>query len=96
MGVGNCQTILAVKDTSEILNEIRVYPNPVKNGVFTIENTKNDATFEIYDVSGKLVKQNEKLNKGTNKINISGFQKGIYIIKISVNGTAVSKKIIVE
>ncbi|WP_336717680.1 M4 family metallopeptidase [Chryseobacterium mucoviscidosis] len=96
VGVGNCQTILAVKDTSEISNEIRVYPNPVKNGVFTIENTKNDVTFEIYDVSGKLVKQNEKLNKGTNKINTSGFQKGIYIIKISVNGTAVSKKIVVE
>ena len=95
VGIGN-----GLLSTNEVKNNLEsqfnVYPNPVKNGVFTIDNTKNDATFEIYDVSGKLVKQDEKLNKGTNKINISGFQKGIYIIKISVNGTAVSKKIVVE
>ena len=95
VGIGN-----GLLSTNEVKNNLEsqfnVYPNPVKNGVFTIENNKNDAAFEIYDVSGKLVKQNEKLNKGINKINIYGLQKGIYIIKISVDDTAVSKKIVVE
>ncbi len=98
VGLGNCANLLAVNEsTKSDAQNISVYPNPVKNGLFTIDNNnKYEAAFEIYDVSGKLIRQTEKLSRGTNKINISGTQKGIYIIKISFNGTAVSKKIVVE
>lgn len=95
VGIGN-----GVLATNEVANggenQFTIYPNPVKGGMFTIENNKNDSTFEIYDVSGKLVKHADKLSKGTNKININGLEKGIYIVKINSNGTSVSKKLIVE
>jgi Zn-dependent metalloprotease len=96
VGLGNCANLLAVNETKSDLQNIVIYPNPVKNGTFTIENNKKEASFEIYDVSGKLVKQTEKLNKGTNKINISGIEKGVYILKINSQGSAISKKIIIE
>lgn len=98
VGLGNCANLLAVHEiTKSDAQNITVYPNPVKNGLFTINNnSKYEATFEIYDVSGKLVRGSEKLNKEDNKITVNGFQKGVYIIKISFNGTAISKKIVVE
>lgn len=95
VGFGN--GLLATNEVGNKLeNQFSIYPNPAKGGAFTIENTKNDAVFEIYDVSGRLVKKEEKLNKGKNKINIDGVQKGVYLLKISSEGSTVSKKIVVE
>ncbi|MCW3162522.1 M4 family metallopeptidase [Chryseobacterium oryctis] len=86
--------------TNEVNNnnkdQFKIYPNPVKNGVFTIENNLNDASFEIYDISGRIVKQNQKLNKGTNKIEINGVQKGVYLVKVNSAKNTISKKIVVE
>jgi Zn-dependent metalloprotease len=97
VGLGNCANVLATNETVKSdLQDIRIYPNPVKNGTFTIENNKAEVTFEMYDVSGKLVRQTEKLHKGTNKININGTQKGVYIVKINASGNTISKKIVVE
>jgi bacillolysin len=95
VGIGS--GLLATHEVkNDVENQFSVYPNPVKNGMFTIENSKNDASFEIYDLSGKLIRSAKKLQKGPNKINISGILKGVYMIKITSGGTTVSKKIIVE
>ncbi|GAB0156509.1 hypothetical protein CHRYSEOSP005_17740 [Chryseobacterium sp. Alg-005] len=95
VGFGN--GLLATNEAGNKLeSQFSIYPNPAKGGVFTIENTKNDAVFEIYDVSGRLIRKEEKLNKGKNKITIDGVQKGIYLLKISSDGAAISKKIVVE
>lgn len=96
-GVGIGNGVLATNEAGRVNYELNIYPNPVKNGVFTIENTKNDVMIEIYDASGRKVSQTEKLNKGTNKINISTVQKGVYLLKIISDGEIVSsKKLIVE
>lgn len=95
VGFGN--GVLAANEVGNKLeNQFSIYPNPAKGGVFTIENAKNDAVFEIYDVSGRLIKKEEKLNKGKNKITIDGVQKGIYLLKISSEGSTISKKVVVE
>ncbi|WP_139418939.1 M4 family metallopeptidase [Chryseobacterium mulctrae] len=98
VGLGNCATFLAVNEaTKSDIQDIKIYPNPVTNGQFTIESgLKGNVTYEIYDFSGKLIKTSEKLEKGINKINISGVQAAAYILKININGKIVSKKIIVE
>lgn len=81
---------------NDVENQFSVYPNPIKNGMFTIENSKNEASFEVYDLSAKLIRSAEKLQKGPNKININGILEGVYMVKITSGGTIVSKKIIVE
>ncbi|MGU3377128.1 M4 family metallopeptidase [Chryseobacterium sp. M5A1_1a] len=96
VGIGN-NNLLTTGEVIHDENQFRVYPNPVKNNVFTIENNKNNVAVEIYDVSGRLVKQKQQLDKGVNKIYLNGIQKGVYLLKIMVNNNTVStKKIIVE
>lgn len=96
-GVGIGSGTLSTKETAIAADQYRMYPNPVKNGVFTIENNKNNTSVEIYDTSGRLIKAAQKLEKGTNKINIDRADKGVYMVKISSDGSAVvTKKIIVE
>ncbi|KMQ64720.1 hypothetical protein ACM46_10800 [Chryseobacterium angstadtii] len=95
VGIGN--GILATNETTRTQDQFRVYPNPVKDGVFTIENDKNNASAELYDVSGRLIKAAQKLSKGANKMNVNDVQKGIYLLKITSDGNPVStKKVIVE
>lgn len=95
VGIGN-----GLLSTSEIKNKIEnqlaVYPNPVKNGIFTIENNSSEGIYEIYDASGKLIKNSDKLLKGNNKINVTGVEKGVYFVKINIEGSIVSKKIVIE
>lgn len=96
-GVGIGNGVLSTQETTRVEDQFRIYPNPVKNGVFTIENNKNNTSAEIYDISGRLIKAAQKLDKGANKISIDGVKKGVYLVKINTDGSAVTtKKIIVE
>lgn len=98
VGLGNCATLLSVNDAIKSdLQEVKIYPNPIKNGQFTIEsNVKGKVAYEIYDFSGKIIKTSEKLEKGINKVNIYGVQTGVYLVKINAEGNTISKKIVVE
>jgi bacillolysin len=98
VGVGNCANVLAVDETTKSdLQNIKIYPNPATNGQFTIESgIKGNADYEIYDLSGKLIKPAEKLEKGINKVNGSGIRSGVYLVKINADGNVISKKIVVK
>ena len=60
-------------------NSIALYPNPAKDKLY-ISNISNlnNATIEFYDVAGKQI-HSEKLNT---QIDLSSFNKGIYLVKI--------------
>lgn len=72
------------------IKEIKVYPNPVKDFIL-INNIKNNAYLEIYDMQGKLVKK-ERYNN--TPISLQNLLKGIYILKIPSENY--SQKIIVK
>ncbi len=60
---------------------LTIYPNPTDDIInIEIENI-NNAKLEIYNVSGKLIFSKD-LDSKVEKINISGFSKGIYVIKV--------------
>lgn len=96
VGIGNCANLLAVNESIKIDSDnIKIYPNPVKNGQFTIDsNIKGNAEFEIYDVSGKLINKSKKLEKGVNQVNIIGAETGVYLVKINAGGNVITKKVI--
>ncbi|MGL6129288.1 M4 family metallopeptidase, partial [Chryseobacterium artocarpi] len=94
VGIGT--GILATNEVVRTTDQLKIYPNPVKNGVFTIENNENNAAVEIYDMSGKLIRSAQKLDRGGNKIYINGVQNGIYLVKVTSNGKTISKKIVIE
>ena len=72
---------------------LKVYPNPVSNGVLQIESNANTLkTIALFDVLGKQVLTTSKENS---TINVSNLKGGIYILKITEAGkTAVSKLVI--
>ena len=71
---------------------ISIYPNP-GNGFFNITNAPLNASYQLYTITGNNV-TNDSLNS---TIDLSSMQKGIYLLKIiDQNGTAVSKKLVIE
>lgn len=66
-----------------------IYPNPVKNHELFVkgENLSKVSKAEIYDLSGKLIKNIANPFKNSNKINLHGVTKGVYILKTDNNTT---------
>ncbi|MDR6302205.1 M4 family metallopeptidase [Mesonia maritima] len=88
-------TILGL-DEAILSDNLKVYPNPT-NGLFTIESNSNEnVTVEIIDLLGKKVRSAHSISKGTNKMNISDLNSGIYMLKFNSNQHQLIKKLIVK
>ncbi len=85
---------LAVRELDKVT--FSLYPNPA-TGSFTISAGKKGAAYnvEVLDLMGKLVKEltwsGERLS-----VDISGYSKGVYIVRVSNGSTSEFKKLIVE
>ncbi|OYU94283.1 MAG: hypothetical protein CFE21_17000 [Bacteroidetes bacterium B1(2017)] len=67
---------------------LRTYPNPVVDGVLTIEFEKpiaSDATFSFYDLSGKLVYEftNESISQTSVQLTLPRLDAGIYLVRVA-------------
>jgi hypothetical protein len=82
----NCNANLSTIETSKQI-KTAAYPNPT-TGVINIETTANENVY-LYDITGKLIK-NITLNKGNNRIDLTEYPSGNYLLK----GNTVSTKII--
>lgn len=82
--------------------EISVYPNPFNNQVvFNINSSDNgDAIIEVYDIYGKrILRSTKSVVSGENDIilnDLSGLLNGMYIVKVTVDGTEQVVKLIKE
>jgi hypothetical protein len=76
-------------------NNLTLFPNP-SSGKFTVENKHvENGTIEIFDLFGQLVYSLGNFNK-VQEIDISGFAKGMYLVKVYDGKTYYTKKIVVE
>ena len=70
--------------------EMNVFPNPTSDFVnITVENLKENLSFSIYTVEGKLVMTNKLIALST-KLDIATYVKGTYFLKVT-DGTALMK-----
>jgi len=75
--------------------EIKIYPNPATD-ILKIKLLKNEKSkIEIYDISGRLVKQMDA-NSDNIELNVSSLTKGSYLLSISTNSQKITKKFIKE
>jgi hypothetical protein len=82
---------ISIKEVSNA--NFNIYPNPSNGTIFfTTDLNLQNASFEIFDVTGKLIIKDE-LNK-TNSIAIPS--KGIFVLKAMVDGKLIIRKIVVE
>ena len=74
---------------------IRIYPNPVTNGILFVNTSSNCNRIILYDVLGRLVKAENKSGL-QNNISTTKLAKGVYIIRISTDTGDFIQKIVVE
>lgn len=80
------KSVLA-NDAFSLNNEMKIYPNPSKNNV-TFSNLQENSIskIEIFNLTGKLLKEMPIQNQEKITTNLSSFESGIYLIKtISVS-----------
>ena len=86
--------------TTDVANNlgstVLIYPNPTENNL-TIdlgETYKDNSKINIYDIQGKLVYYSESVKEELVRINMSNFEKGIYILNIMSNKSSKNYKIV--
>ena len=73
---------------------LKVYPNPVSNGVLHVESSLNlEKTVSLFDVLGKEV---IKTTTSNTTINIANLNSGIYFVKITEGEKTATKKSVVK
>lgn len=73
---------------------LKVYPNPVSNGVLHIESNLNtERTISLFDVLGKQVLSTTTSN---NTVNVTALNSGVYIVKITEGGNTATRKLIIR
>jgi hypothetical protein len=91
VGIDGCLTEECLNSAREVENkeEFFVYPNPT-NDILNITNPHQISTYQIYQLDGKLITQDNNF-----PIYISKFTNGVYFLKITTkNNQIINRKII--
>lgn len=76
---------------------IKVYPNPVRNGEVFIQNDMNQTlTIKITDMLGKVIATDKVSGNKTNPIDLSSAPNGVYFVELESKGDKAVQKIIVD
>jgi PKD repeat protein len=81
------------KLTAGMMEEFGVYPNPAQNELFIVTEEGEDIEVFIYNSSGQTV-QHIILPAGSDRIDISQLNEGLYLINIKADDETFTKKII--
>ena len=80
----------------EQLSELRIFPNPANSYCkFYINNMPNKGVLEIYTLMG-ILKNIINIDGNSNKIDVSDYPAGMYILKYSTGNEIFSQKLVVE
>jgi len=84
-----CFSTMGTDESSKNQNVLRVYPNPVRNGILKLEGAQLDTikSVQIYDISGKLMQTLKQPFKTSNSIRLQNLPKGVYILKADEQST---------
>ncbi|MFA5648065.1 MAG: T9SS type A sorting domain-containing protein [Bacteroidales bacterium] len=76
---------------------LSIYPNP-SDGHIIVDFDKQfkKAVLSVYDISGKLLQTRVLTQAKAAQVDLSGLSKGMYILKISVDGKEVNSKLMIE
>lgn len=88
-----------IKEIANPLNELIVYPNSAASRVtISMDNyAGGDAEVNVYNTSGQLIiSQEHDFTSGELTLDIANLPTGVYYIKIKVNNSIISKKLVIS
>ncbi len=89
----NPQVATGIESLQSNNNLIKNYPNP-SNGKFVVETALlEDASIEIFDITGKLV-HNQTIVSNKTDVNIN-LNSGTYNLVLKANGTSINKNVVI-
>ena len=93
----NVQDTSTLSNTSFIASEnnLKLYPNPAKDEITISSNNRIDS-YQILDVTGKIVLSNLQEQRLNYSIDVNSLSKGIYLIKIKIGNSSVIKKLLIK
>lgn len=94
-GSTGCGFGVNIKETTA--DNIKIYPNPVRNGEVFIQNEMNQTiNVRIIDMLGKVVAIDKVSGNKTNPVNLSNSPNGLYFVELESKGDKSIQKIVVE
>jgi hypothetical protein len=90
---------VGINKPDHVFYELKIYPNPVKDFLLVELNlpVSQNVDLNIYDIKGALITREMIGYKGgrqIEQINISGFDKGIYTVKVICNAEVYLRKVV--
>ena len=88
---------LGIEDKLLPNKAVSLFPNPAvnKNFYVRLNGLSGESTITVYNIIGGVVK-NFKTNSGQEKIDLTNFSKGLYLVKVLNNEKSIVKKILVK
>jgi len=88
----DCQLRLGIDDN--FAAQVQVYPNPVTDGVVTINSPFSvEKQVIVFDMLGKKVIETELLE---NQLDLTSLQSGVYLLQLTQEGNSVTKKVVIQ
>ena len=91
--------ILSIGENDFAENSIKIYPNPATSEFTISQNLSSEGTVQLFDISGKKIKELFSGNFGANKIikvKTDGLATGIYWVKVNSGKHSVTKRLIIN
>ena len=90
-GIGVLSSENNLKDTT-----FSIYPNPSSNGIFKLSVLNQEkVSIQVFDISGRLITEKNNL-RDNDQINLSQYQKGIYIARLSSETKNKTLKLVID
>lgn len=92
----SCYSVTGVGISNSFENSsLRIFPNPSSKGIFKVQfNSNTKITYKVLDILGNEILKGKAQENF--ELNLSGFQKGIYFIRMDFNVSRVTRKLILQ
>jgi hypothetical protein len=85
---------VSVKEEAKVESNINIYPNP-SSSIFNIESEQTIESYQVLDQLGKVVLTKEE-NENHIQVDLTGYSRGVYFVRIITEGYEVTKKLVKE
>ncbi len=98
--VGNpvqCWDVDAGIEDLNLANAMNVSPNPTSGNILlSVDPSMGEISIEMFDVTGKSLKNFSKFQAGNINLDLSGFAHGVYYIQVSTTDAIAVEKVVVK